>query len=382
MLWKSSLRLLPIYLLTLLCSTPPGICNGQEVERLPVTTRPSAAGAGLAPLGKISDEVDRVLCWLPGSTESLLVSHGTISFETGPPAIIGPMGAARFDRIPAIAFEDLAAEECIGPLADLSVLYPHPLRDRMVQQIYGLRTAVLFAKALSYDKEGIAETSDIVVFSDNTAKRKLEHLTSVPSLRQDYLGIHVFKVDLNDGQVIPADHRWFASPSSTVFLATTSESLMKELVERMNRPGSRQALPSDLPEWQQLAPGAPAWGIRHYRGESADSDKTSMLKRDPNAKGLVLFCGGKPETCVRMRYISKSDDAGSRFMQMRADWRGMRKPKASFLARMQRISGDAVEERLRTNVSQEEALRDEMAMTVYATNYSVHMTYLPLLGFP
>ena len=41
-----------------------------------------------------------------------------------------------------------------------------------------------------------------------------------------------------------------------------------------------------------------------------------MLKYDPEARGLVFFCGNNPSPFIALRYMSKSVDAEKRFVAM------------------------------------------------------------------
>ncbi len=338
--------------------------------------------------GQLRREVEQLLWWLPDDTESLIISHGRIHIEdfdpfAGVPPSTGPRGIERLDATPARDFEDLMAAQCIEPLADISPRYPFDVRPRMMKEFFDPGTATLFAKAVRFDKDGIAESCDIVMFRDRMAARMVDRLAVPPVLERRHSEVAVYKIDLNDGRVWPAANRWLAAPAPDTFVVTTSEALMKSIVERMKHRGTSRALPSELSVWQQLDPAAPAWAVRHYRARGVDADPTSMLKRDPDAKGLVLFCGREPSPFVALRYVSANPDAGRRFMQMRADLLGMntRRLAPEFLSSMQRVNAEVVEERCRVNVTKEDALMDDMALTPELTFHIMHMTYRPLFGF-
>ena len=112
-----------------------------------------------------------------------------------------------------------------------------------------------------------------------------------------------------------------------------------------------------------------------------------MLRRDPNAKGLVFFGGNKPSPFLCLRYVSKSEDAGSRFLRLKADYFNIKNPGT--LRQMQRINTDCVEDRLRinANLSEVQARRSEEeqwttdAWTAATTFHWTYFAYFPFLGF-
>ena len=224
------------------------------------------------------------------------------------------------------------------------------------------------------------------------AARIVKSFASLPNVPRDFNGVRALKVDLNSG-VPPKEHeRWYgkplepdwrylAAPQPNVYICTTNSQLMNVVVERMKRRGANRALPSDLPEWGHFDPTIPAWGLRHYRPAIAERDKLSMLKRDPNAKGLIFFGGNKPSSFLGLRYLSKSEDSGNRLLRLRADYLNIK--DVSVLKPMNRIDPDCVESQVRSNVSQTEAKRDIFgSCTAEAAFYNIHPLYLSFLGFP
>ena len=265
------------------------------------------------------------------------------------------------------------------------------LHNRLVSSFYGPRTASLFVKAVFWGTDQSRDCCDLVVFSDDTAARIVKSFASLPNVPSDFLGVRILKVDLNtgvsrddyerqQGRPLRPDWRYLAAPRPKVYIATTNSQLIRMIIERMKTRGAKRALPSDLPEWQQFDATAPAWGIRHYRHATAEKDKLSMLQRDPGACGLVFFGGNKPSPFLCLRYVSKSEDAGNRFLRLKADYLNIKDVK--LLGQMRRINANCVESRVKTNASQADAIRDkEGSCTAKAAFYSIDALYLPFLGF-
>ncbi len=346
-------------------------------------------------------DIEEVLWWLPEQTEAIVVSRGNVpvmELRSTKPPTPEPSGPS---WIPTREFEygyptheyeyqDLVAKSCIEPLAFPYGLFPGDLQPMMVRSFYGPKTASLFVKAAWWENDQTRASCDIVLFRDYTADAISRALAAFPHVPRDLDGVPVLEMNLTTaessraherylGRPLGADWRYVAAPRPNVYVATTNRELMRVIVERMRRPGKNRALPSDLPEWQQLDPSAPAWGIRHYRRAIADRDITSMAKRDDNAKGLVFFGGNKPRPFICLRYVSTSEDAGSRFLRMEAEWLP---PRGSGTISMRRINADCVESRLRINVPAEELARDKdrTSLSVQTSFMWINAMYLPLLG--
>ena len=102
-----------------------------------------------------------------------------------------------------------------------------------------------------------------------------------------------------------------------------------------------------------------------------------MVEWDPNAYGLVFFCGTGPAPFATLRYFSTSADAGNRFVRMRSRWGGVPAAKEAGVPPLPRITVDVVEDRCRTNVPTEEPDRNRQALSVEQTNASVRVYMAP-----
>lgn len=358
----------------------------------------AAEGGPRGQIAELPQDIEQVLWWLPEETEAVVVSRGNVPVRdtsSTPSVTVGPgLRAPQMDEFPKYTCEDLVAMTCSGTLAHF---YPDiQQQNEVLKAVFGPSTASLFVKAVWWDRNETRETCDIIVFRDNTASRIIETLAGVPGTPRSICGVDVLEVDFNSGWTgeqydsVPFDLNalsrplhpnpgYFAAPRRNVYVVATSSELLRVIFERMNRRGANRALPPELPEWRHLDPTVPAWGLRHYRAAIADKDPLSMVKWDPNAEGLVFFGGSTPSPFVCLRYVSKSEDAGSRFLRMKANWRHIRDIGA--MLPMQRVHADYVETRLRINVPETEAKRDRWSLNIVATYRCLAVTYLPLLGF-
>jgi len=329
-------------------------------------------------------DIERIVWWLPEDTESLLVSRGKVPIRrAGPPAASGgPTIPFIIDAVESAPFQDLVARDCMPLFSGPCPLFTNAMRNQFIKQVYGGARAVWFVKAARWDEAGLPETCNIVVFRDNTGRWLRDRLiATVPTFRQEIEGVLVAKIDLCNGMAITPEYRWFAAFWPSGFVCTNSEGLMKTLIHRFKQRGRKRALGPELPEWRWVDTRAPAWGIRHYCKQTMAFDRYSMLQYDPQAVGLVMFCGDKPAPFVALRYLSNSPDGGERFMRKEAEWDRLPLVPREFLERMRQMQAGVFEDRVRVNASREEALRDQRCLTSEQTKLSLAVRYLPLLGF-
>lgn len=358
---------------------------------------------------QVPDDIEQALWWLADDTEAVVVSRGNVpipGFRRVPPPANAP-------SVPSLApvsgymfptrkydYQDLVAMNCIEPLVYFQALYPGDVRYQLINSFYGGRTAKLFIKAVRWDSESTKEMCDLVVFSDKTPSRIIDSLAAFRSVPRKINDVKVLEVGLNspsspqshptraDSNGEPqAERRWLAAPDPTVYVSTTSLDLLKVIIERMRRRGASRALPATLPEWRQLNIASPAWGLRHYRRDATGAeDSLSMLKWDPKAEGLVFYGNNRPSPFLVLRYLSSTQDAGSRFLCMQRDWLTrfpIRSEDASKLAACERIGPGCFESRTRINVSPHEVQGKPFTnLSVDATFFfCMDSMYLPWLGF-
>jgi len=381
---------------------------------------PPRTAVGTAGTGKLPADIEQVLWWLPEQTESFLVSRGSLPIFEEPQVEVQtstwkkiPTGEQEEDPDEPIAesavededssdglsdkYEDLIPLHCITPFGWCGTLiFQDDSSHKIVNSFYGHGSAELFAKAAWWEKDVSRQTCEFVLFRDNTAARIVNTLAKYPSKRRNIAGVCVIEMDMHHGYHnksmpgIPLDFnmlgplkpklRYLAAPRPNVYVTATSHELMKVILQRMKQRSAKRALPADLPGGRYIDPSAPAWGLRHYRPETAKKDPLSMLKWDPNAKGLIFFGGNKPSPFLGLRYVSDSADAGNRFLRMPAHWYHLK--DSSRMAPMQRISANCVENRTRIHVPREDL--DEMLLKTISeeqTFMCMYIEYLPWLGF-
>jgi hypothetical protein len=369
------------------------LAPGQEAGRPLPPTRSAPIQTG-----NLTDDIEQVLWWLPQDTEAVVVSKGNVpikALQSAPPPTV-TFGATSTPTPPpecSYKYQDLVAMNCIEPLVHQTGLCHDDLYNKVLKSFYGPHTASLFVKAVWWEKDETRASCDIVVFQDDTAARIVKSFAALRNVAREFHGLRVIEVDLNTnftperyfqyfGRPLKPDLRYLAAPRPNVYFAATNARLMEVLIERIKQRGKSRALPADLPEWQKFDPTVPAWGVRHYRPAVANKDLTSMLKRDPNAGGLVFFGGNRPAQFLCLRYVSKSEDAGSRFLRLKADYLNIKDSTA--LWPMQRISADCVESRLRPKAALAEAMREKEEGSWWTGELIFHCIdtlYLPFLGF-
>lgn len=371
---------------------------------------PPAERAAHAPQpGKLPEDVERVLGWLPEETEAILVSRGNVPIVKTP--VHGeqetePASPPQSAELPG-EYQFLPDDQCgyqdtlTLSLLDFLAIFGDDQQDEMTWSFFGPRTASLFLKAVWWEKDATRATCDIILFRDNTAQRLVDSLATFPNVPRTMAGVCVLEYDLNRGRSadwsdagrgLPFDLNdlskppnfprliYVAAPQPNTCLFTTNTELMQILLERMQRPGAKRALPPELPEWRYLDLTVPAWGLRHYRPATAEKDCLSMLNWDPKAQGLVFFGGNQPSQFLGLRYVSDSEDAGSRFVRMQAEWLSIR--DRSRIAPMQRVGTNCLEIRMGLYAPLEGAGSDPLQVTIAGVNtLSIPGMYLPWLGF-
>ncbi|MGD9126211.1 MAG: hypothetical protein PVH19_02430 [Planctomycetia bacterium] len=378
---------------------------GQDIQ---TKKSPSTAPAELGQ--KLSGDIEEVLWWLPEETEGVLVSKGKVPVDAKSipdpndtslkPQIISTAGRDKSTpppepNLPKLEYQELVAGSCTSPLEGYYPIFPIPFYNQILKTFYTPDKTTLFVTAVWWEKDETRVTCEIVLFKKDIAKQLVDRLARLPSKTKTIRGVRVLEIDLHhgipkDGNPIPFDLndlgptrpklRYLAAPRPNVYIATTSPGLMEVFIDRMRHRGSRRALAADLPEWQYVDTSAMAWGLRHYRPETAKKDPLSMLKWDPNAQGLVLFGGNKPQQFIGLRYVSSSEDADKRFLQMQADWFHMKDPGK--MPPMRRIGPKCVESRTRINVPLKESMKEPLkTLSTENTLLSMQFRYLPWLGF-
>src|SRR5262249_21712866 len=103
-------------------------------------------------------------------------------------------------------------------------------------------------------------------------------------------------------------------PRPNILIWATSQPYLKEVLERIEKPGPR-ALPDNLPEWKQVDTTAPIWAIRHYTNDYSASDPSSPSREkaaanvpDPQALGFVFWWDANAKNAAHACYLTKGKD--------------------------------------------------------------------------
>lgn len=105
-----------------------------------------------------------------------------------------------------------------------------------------------------------------------------------------------------------------SQPRDGVLLIATNQDYLEQVLKRIDQKSEQRAMPAELPEWKQVNLKAQAWGIRHYRKESAANDPSSPLRAqaaanrpDPDAVGFTFWYDGG--NTAEARYLTNSKKA-------------------------------------------------------------------------
>lgn len=127
------------------------------------TSRPTPA-VSVQP-GKLPDDIEQVLWWLPEETEAIVVSKGNVpikELQSFSPFKDGPTQKVYMYPTDEYEYQDLVAMNCIEPLVSETGLCRGDLHGKMLKSLYGPKTASLFVKAAWWEKDQTRASCDIV----------------------------------------------------------------------------------------------------------------------------------------------------------------------------------------------------------------------------
>jgi hypothetical protein len=249
--------------------------------------------------------VEEILGWLPADTQTVTVLNG-------------PMD------VPLLRQVEPAQEEEPAHVIDwmLGFALLGPLGQEHRRHLLGLPVAVAVEGSRRFRKPRALgmmpyEGCHIVLFQNELGPAGDALLASLASegARERTLAGH---------RVMEREEQWeddqwrilVAHPRPSVLLIGTHEGYLRDVLERMDRPGSSRALPPHLPEWGYLDPGARLWAVRHHDAADAPNDPSSPLNErqmmardatDPGAVGLVF--GYHPDRrLLKVTYLTRASD--------------------------------------------------------------------------
>ncbi len=281
-------------------------------------------------------DVLQIRKWLPDDTESVLVSSASLRRNIPAVTRVTPDGkGGTFSLVDGSYLADDFAEA----VADISVsalfsegFMAEELSKRIEEKYFtpaSVRSYTMAARNRNVSRVPKCDQLTIVRFRHQLAKKLVAEIEPLATAVSTIRGHRVLEVNIKRRvpQFAPEKpalwtpvFAYITAPDETVLVISSGLDFLNALLWRMGENPQTPALSLDLPEWRYIDRSARAWGIRHYRQESAASDATSMLKWDKGAIGLVVFCEGNPSRSVTMRYISNSVDADKHFSTMAKEY--------------------------------------------------------------
>lgn len=253
-----------------------------------------------------SEDVQRILSWLPADTETVFVANGPFSFpDLEPPDQPSPFTSASAEELKV----DFEAE----PLA-LVGFRNGVLAKRLIDQ----KVQIALEGSRHYRVpsglgEMLYEGCSIVIFdrdvSDRTAAFLKDSLASDhPPEKIEGQSVTVFQEQLESDT-------WtilLAFPKPDTVLACSSRDYLREVLARMRggegSPGAHRdvALPDSLPEWKYVDARSRFWAIRHFDKSQAAGDPTSPFAtaKSPDGAGA-----GAASTASTPAASSKGDES-------------------------------------------------------------------------
>lgn len=260
-----------------------------------------------------SEDLARVISWLPADTETITVARGPFVLAAKSVGQNEGKDRAISDKELAGNFEDL-------PLALLQfkngLLAKHLEGKTINLALEGARHFRPPARLGEMPFEGCA----IAVFADNVANEVASFTKDAQSS-----ALKLERIEDQDVQVFQEkleQDTWttyVAFPNEHVILVASGRNYLAEVLARLRGKIGQRALPSDLPEWKYVNTSARFWGVRHYDIGQAKFDPSSPYGGrksanfpDEQAVGLTFAFdpqGGKSATVT---YLSRDLRIGAK----------------------------------------------------------------------
>jgi hypothetical protein len=277
----------------------------------------SAQGSNLAEITFTGDgeseDLTRVISWLPADTETITVASGPFVLTASSPGENDGKDRAISDKELAGNFEEL----------------PLPL----LQFKNGLLAKRLEGKTINLALEGARhfrpparlgempfEGCAIAVFADNIHNEVASFTKDAQSS-----ALKVERIEDQDVQVFQEKlelDTWttfVAYPNEHVILVASDRNYLVEVLARLRGKIGQRALPSDLPEWRYVNTSARFWGLRHYDKSQAKFDPSSPYGGrksanfpDEQAVGLTFVLDPQGGRSATVTYLSGDSTIGSK----------------------------------------------------------------------
>ena len=253
---------------------------------------------------QLTNDVQRVLSWLPADTETLLVANGPFwmsSFQTEQDHSDHQMQPQDIQK----AFQQLT----LGLFAlKNGVLEKRLEGKKILLAVEGSRHFRPPKDLGELPYEGCA----IVIFADELGNLGDTFMTDATESALKTDEIEGLRVAVLQEQMEQDTWTTFvAFPGKNVVLVATNRAYLQEMLSRMRTPGTKRAFPETLPEWKHVNAQAEFLGMRHFdKGQSA-LDPTSPFGGqksanvpDDQAIGLTFQYDATREKKATLTYLS------------------------------------------------------------------------------
>jgi hypothetical protein len=277
---------------------------------------PSQAANAQAKPVKGSEQLERVLSWLPADTESISVAQGPFTLTIPPAESWTPQ---TWDPNRAVTDQQLAVEFESVPLTLFSFD-----KGSFLKRFEGQRVELAVHSSRHFRAPaglgmGPFEGCEIVVFADDfDEKNKIISDTRNSALQVEEIQgqqVSIFREKLEEDIWTT----YVAFPNSRVVLVASDRAFLAEVLRRMQGGTGKRALPDDLPEWKFIETGSQFWGLRHYDRTQEKLDPTSPLggrksasESDDHAIGITFGFDPGHSRSAKVTYLSSDREIAGR----------------------------------------------------------------------
>lgn len=228
---------------------------------------PAPAGPGAT----MPAEIKRVLAWLPQNTETLTVAQKfSLKNQEADRSFLNMAMAGQADLSGWTQWQVLE-----GLLSLDKGKYVTPLAGRQViAAVRGSRTYDVVSSFGSLRSEGCA----IVIFEKDLDGAAAQWTTLLRAGAKAVKQVSDREVFVFDSQTAmepwvkpkPWQGTFLVLLNSSTILCATSDKYLAEVLQNIDAPPAKRALPDKLPEWQHVDFAAPGWMLRHVPDQVAE----------------------------------------------------------------------------------------------------------------
>jgi hypothetical protein len=273
-------------------------CDGRDALSNPTPSHPQPTPSPASPL------VERMLCWFPTDTETLMGATGPLQM---PKMSSDAKGVLGIDSSPDV-------------VRDTFQQYFLLLILRLQKEFKDASIAAALEGSRSFRPPnglGMAgyQGAMIAVFTDDVTSRAAAFLnrsasTAVLSEQIGGQPVEVFQ-DKSEGNI---QTTYVAFPKPDTVVVATDESYLREVLARIGGKQGQRALPNTLPEWKHVDTNAAFWAVRHYPGTEAA--RGSLLppgcreghSTDQKPVGLTFSFSPGGSNLATIDYLSGDED--------------------------------------------------------------------------